>query len=58
MDEEPVLTRVPFTLAWLLAAAPPVNPLPVGADHEKVVPVGKLGGTTEKALPLQIVADP
>ena len=42
-----------------LPKAPPVNPVPAGADHEYVVPVGiTFGavelGVTEKALPLQV----
>jgi hypothetical protein len=53
----PELVNVPV-IGDPLPEAPPVNPVPVGADHEYEVPIGiTFGaielGVTEKALPLQ-----
>ena len=55
------MVSVPNTVAWLLLAAPPVKPVPVGIVHAYLVPAGTvplfpLAGETANATPAQVVA--
>ena len=56
-----VLVRVPnIPLTAAACEAPPVRPVPVGADHVYVVPAGMIPfagstGVTAKLTPLQVV---